>query len=256
MEKFEKYYKYAFFIALFGIIGLIYKSCDDRQTYKEKDIQEVNLRKALTDTIRHFITQEGLIGAEKRTLQTELSTLKDNNLNLTENQKALIKEVERQNKTATTFAAALIELKAEVVGLKNDKPTVQTDSSVQFAPKVGDNSYDPNFVYDISIFNVKPFELKTPTLSISKIEFPNTQKINFNWRDNKEEGYPVSFSVINSNPYFKVNDIESYVIPEITLPKVKPTFWMKVGNFSKSSGGKIVIFGAGVLTGAALINKL
>lgn len=244
----EKIYQLGLLIAGLIIGGLFFKSCQDNKALNAVKVEESNLRKALTDTLTHFQTKEGDWGVEKRTLQTELSVLKDNNLNLTENQKKLVKEVERQNKNAQTIAAAIIELKAEIAGLKNEQPINQTDSTVQFAY----NSID--LQYDFTIYNVKPLEFKTPTLSINRISFPNTQSVNFHWRDDKKEGYPVAFSVTNTNPYFKINDIQSYAIPEIKKSELKPTFWQKVNKFGKSSGGKIVIFGAGVITGGILLN--
>lgn len=232
------------------VIALTYKTCSDQKEIKDVKIEESNLRRALSDTLRHFQTKEGYWGAEKRTLQTELSNLKDENLVLNENQKKLIKEVERQNKTAQTIAAALIELKAEVAGIKNDKPINQTDSSAQFVANT------PDLEYDISVFNIKPFELKTPTLSINRISFPNTQTVNFHWKDDRKEGYPISFSVINSNKYFKVTDIQSYAIPELTRANVKPTFWQKVGQLSKTTGGRIVTFAIGAGVGYTVAQEL
>ena len=248
----DKYFKYGFFIVIFAIIGLLYKGCDDAKKLKDAEVASANLNKALTDTLHHFQTKEGEWGVEKRTLQADLSTLKDNNLVLNANQKALIKEVERQNKQGQVIAAALIELKAEVGGIKNSNPVVSTDSSQQFKS----NPADTTFQYDIAVLNVKPIEFKTPTLSINSISFPNKQKINFHWKDDRKEGYPISFSVVNSNPYFKVSDIQSYAIPELTREKVKPTFWQKVGQFGKSTGGKLTIFGVGVGVGALAITAL
>ena len=243
----EKLYQIGLVIAILLIGGLLFKSCQDSKILSEVKSEESNLRKALTDTLTHFQTKEGNWGAEKRTLQTELGTLKDNNLNLSANQKELIKQIEKQNKTSQTIAAALVDLKAEVSGLKNDKPINQTDSSVQFT------SQTPDLEYDLTVFNVKPFELKTPTLTLNKISFPNQQSINFHWKDDKKEGYPVGFSIVNTNKYFKVNEIESYIIPEIKKSELDPNFWQKVGKFSKSTGGKIVFFGAGVVVGGILI---
>jgi hypothetical protein len=80
--------------------------------------------------------------------------------------------------------------------------------------------------------------------------------VNFHWKDDRKEGYPISFNVINTNPYFKVHDIQSYAIPELTREKVKPTFWQKVGQFGKSTGGKLTIFGIGVGVGAIAISAL
>jgi hypothetical protein len=243
----DKYFKYGFFIAIFAVIALTFKMCGDQKKLKDADIQATNLNKALTDTLHHFQTKEGNWGVEKRTMQTDLSNLKDKNLVLTANQKSLIQEVERQNKNGQVIAAALIELTAKVEGLTNDKPTSVTDSSATFAEK------SPDLDYDLTISNMRPIQFKTPTLKINRIAFPNTQTVNFHWKDERQEGYPISFSVVNTNKYFKVTDIQSYAIPELTREKVKPTFWQKVGKFSKTTGGKIVFFGAGFALGAAII---
>lgn len=243
----DKYFKYGFFIAIFAIIALTFKMCGDQKKLKDADIQATNLNKALADTLHHFETKEGDWGVEKRTLQTDLSKLKDDNLVLNANQKSLIKEIERQNKNGQVIAAALIELTAKVEGVINDKPVSVTDSSAQFAEST------PDLEYDLTVFNVKPLEFKKPTLSINRIAFPNTQTVNFHWKDDRKEGYPISFSVVNTNKYFKVTDIQSYAIPELTRETVKPTFWQKVGKFSKTTGGKIVFFGAGFALGAAVI---
>lgn len=246
----EKLYQLGLLVAVLIIAGLFFKSCQDKKALNAVKVEESNLRKALTDTLTHFQTKEGDWGAEKRTLQTELGVLKDNNLNLTENQKKLVKEVERQNKNGQTIAAAIVEMKAEIAGLKNDKPVLVTDTSAQFIP----TEPNPYLDYDISVYNMKPLEFKTPTLNINKISFPNTQSVNFHWRDDKKEGYPVAFSVTNTNPYFKINDIQSYAIPEVKKSELKPNFWQKIDKFGKSTGGKIVIFGAGVIAGGILLN--
>lgn len=246
----DKYFKYGFFIAIVAIIALLFKGCDDAKKLKNSEISSANLTKALNDTLHHFQTKEGDWGVEKRTLQTELSNLTDKNVVLTANQQKLVKQVEDQNKTSQTIAAALIELTAKVEGLTDDKPSAVTDSTVQFAES------NPNFEFDLTVFNVKPIDLKIPKLTLNRIAFPNTQTVNFHWKDDRKEGYPVSFSVVNTNPYFKVSDIQSFAIPELTREKVKPTFWQKVGQFGKSTGGKLAIFGVGVGVGAIAISAL
>ncbi|MFN7652808.1 MAG: hypothetical protein ACK5PC_06215 [Cyclobacteriaceae bacterium] len=227
------------------IIFLCFKSCSDQKEISAIKIQESNLRKALTDTVHRFKTAAGDWGVEKRTLQTELSTLKDNNQILTADQKQLIKEVERVNKSSTTIAAALIQMQAEINQMKNDKPKI-TDSTVNFS------SSSTDLKYDLTVYNVKPIELNTPSLLISNISLPNTQTINFNWADEQREGYPVSFNVINTNQYFKVYNIESYAIPEIKKTELKPSFWNSLNKFSKTTGGKMLFFGVGLATGVLI----
>lgn len=239
MEKFEKYYKYGFLIAILAIIALCYKSCSDSKELKSVKVEALNVTKALTDTLHHFKTKEGDWGVEKKTIQAELSTLKDANLNLNSNQKLLIKEVERQNKTATTIAAALIELTAKVEGLTNDNAIVG-DSTVNFPFTSKD------LQYNLTVFNVKPIDFKKPRLTINTLSFPNTQTVNFNWKDDKREGFPVSFSVVNTNQYFKVSNIESYIIPSINKKEIHLNVWQR---FTKSKTFKWVIFGAGITAG-------
>lgn len=244
----DKYFKYGFFITIFIVIALIFKTCNDQDKMKDAALEASNLNKALADTLHHFRTKEGDWGVEKRTLQTDLSTLKDKNQILTENQLKLIKRIDEQNKTSQTIAAALVELTAKVEGLKNDNGIVIGDSSVNFPYKSVD------LEYDLTISNIKPIEFKKPTLTINRIAFPNTQTVNFHWKDDRKEGYPISFSITNTNPYFKVTDIQSYAIPELTRKNVKPTFWQKVDNFTKTTGGKVITFGLGVAVGATAVS--
>jgi hypothetical protein len=127
--------------------------------------------------------------------------------------------------------------------LKDDAPVAVTDSTVQFAKKL------EHIQYDFTFGNLKSRDFKKSTLSINSLVFPNTQKIDFQWKDNRKEGYPISFSVINTNPYFKVTDIQSYIIPEIIKSELKPNIWQKIGQRSKTLGGKAVIFSVGVGVG-------
>jgi len=244
----DKYFKYGFFIAVLAVVALTFKMCSDGEKYRDMKIQESNLRKALTDSATHFKTKEGAWGVEKRTLQASLDELSDKNLQLSSNQKSLIQQVKDQNKTSQTIAAALLELKAEVTNIKNGKVTTETDSTVAFTSPPADTT----FQYSLTVFNVHRYKMQEPSLLINKISFPNKQTINFHWKDDRKEGYPVSFSVVNTNPYFKVNDIQSYAIPELTREKVKPTFWQKVGTFSKSTGGKLTFLAIGFVAGAAI----
>ncbi|MFN8886691.1 MAG: hypothetical protein ACK5WF_04465, partial [Cyclobacteriaceae bacterium] len=145
----------------------------------------------------------------------------------------------------TTIAAALIQMQAEINQMKNDKPKI-TDSTVNFS------SSSTDLKYDLTVYNVKPIELNTPSLLISNISLPNTQTINFNWADEQREGYPVSFNVINTNQYFKVYNIESYAIPEIKKTELKPSFWNSLNKFSKTTGGKMLFFGVGLATGVLI----
>jgi hypothetical protein len=95
-----------------------------------------------------------------------------------------------------------------------------------------------------------------PTLTFQYLTLPNTQFIEFHWKNDKKVGYPVAFSVTNTNDYFRIINIDSYIIPEIKQSTLKPTFWSKVGDFFTKSGGKLIWFGAGGVGGAVLYHFL
>ena len=96
----------------------------------------------------------------------------------------------------------------------------------------------------------------TPTLTFQSLTLPNTQFIEFHWKNDNKVGYPVAFSVTNTNDYFRIINIDSYIIPEIKQSTLKPTFWSKVGDFFTKSGGKLIWFGAGGVGGAVLYHFL
>lgn len=246
----DKYIKPAFYVAVIIILLLLGKWYADAKDHEAYRFQQENLNKALMDSVHHFKNKEGEWVSEKRTIQGKMDQLSDQNLKLSADQSELLKQVQAQNKTSQTFAAALVNLTATVANMKDNKPVAETDSTDRFAKNT------PNFEYDVTVHNVKRFNASlTPSLSFNSLSFPNKQEINFHWMNDKKEGYPVSFSVANSNPYFKVTNIESYAIPELTREKVKPTFWQKVGNFSRTTGGKVVFGAVGFGLGYGIAKK-
>jgi hypothetical protein len=212
--------------------------------------QEKNLQKALVDSVHHYMNREKELVSEKLTLQSSTKELKESNLALTASQKELVTRVDEINKHNQIISAALIQMGVKLDGLKNDSPVLETDSTEQFASSPKDSTLS----YEILVKNVKRFNPAfKPVLEFTKFSVPNKQFIEFHWKDDKKEGYPISFSVSNTNPYFKVYNLESYAIPELDKKKVKPTFWNKLGAFSKTWGGKAIFFGAGALVGAAVL---
>lgn len=218
----------------------------------QKILEKENLGKALTDSVHRYKNKEGDWVNEKLTLQTDLKDLKDKNLNLTSNQKDLIKAVDAINKHNQVISAAMIQMGVKLDGLMSSEPVIETDSTERFVS----NPKDSTLTYEILVNNVKRFNPNIlPTLDFKKFDLPNKQTIEFHWKDDKKEGYPISFTVTNTNPYYKVYNVDSYAIPELTRANVKPTLLQKLGNFSKKTGGKIVIFGAGVIIGGLLLHK-
>jgi hypothetical protein len=86
-------------------------------------------------------------------------------------------------------------------------------------------------------------------LFIDSLNLYNKQFIEFHWLNERKDGYPVSFTVRNSNPYFKTYDIESYIIPEVQKSQLKPNIWQKTGNFYRKNRVPFAVgVGAGILT--------
>ena len=110
--------------------------------------------------------------------------------------------------------------------------------------------------YDITAINAKPVDtlLKTKLL-FNNLSLPNKQYIEFKWKDNKKEGFPISFSLSNSNIYFKVYDVDSYIIPEIKKEVLKPNFWQKLNKFGNTTVGNSIKISMGVGIGYLLFNK-
>lgn len=207
---------------------------------------EVNLKNALQDTVRTYQNKEGEWVAEKLTLQADVSTLEDDNLNLTENQKKLVSKVKNLQKDKDVITAALIEQSATI------------DSLEQFATNIDTVGNMISFVmntdtlkYDIKVKNVKPLEELRPMLAINKLVIPNEQFIEFHWEDSKTT--PIAFSVTNSNPLFITNNIDSYAIPELVKEEIDPTGWQKIKKWFKDNGQKVGIFAGGAVIGGLVV---
>jgi hypothetical protein len=205
------------------------------------------LKNALLDTVTVYQNKQGEWVAEKLTLQETLANLNKINSQLTTEQKDLLARVAAANKQNTVIAAALIASNVTIDSLKNlTKPIVDSlNKSITFIDST------KNLKYDIRIGNVVPVLKLTPTLTFRNLTLPNLQYIEFFWKNDKKDNYPVAFSVTNSNEYFKTMNIDSYIIPQVNKSTLKPTFWQKVGDFFTKSGGKFAWFGAGAGVGIA-----
>lgn len=225
-------------LALLIAIGAYYFN---RVNKLEVSLQsETNLRMALVDTVSYYKNQRNELVAEKRTMQFKLNDKEFENKELVKR----IKETEKKNATlekkVTVFAAALVESQVVIDSLQKSKVFVsEKDSSVYFT------SDNPNLEYKFKVKPVYTFPNQPPQLTFEDFKIPNKQFIEFHWRNTQKEGYPISFSITNSNPYFKTVNIESYVIPEIYKPDVKPSFWKKVSNGIKSGGKDLIYVGVG-----------
>lgn len=219
---------------------------------KDKYQTEVKLRNALLDSTKYYQNKQGEWVAEKLTLQETLKNLEKINGQLSVEQKDLLARVKEANKINTVITAALIQSQITIDSLLSHGAIIDTaNKSLTFRDSVINAKKETIFKYDITIRKAIPaFSDIKPTLMFNNILLPNTQFIDFFWKDNKKAGYPVAFSVTNTNDYFKTINIDSYAIPELKQDVLKPNFWQKMGNFFNTTGGKVVWFGIGGATGA------
>jgi hypothetical protein len=234
--NFKKAIPYIFIIFLLIIIYFFYKK---NENLNQRIGMIDNLNIALNDSLIQYHNSYNELVSEKLTLQSDIQYLKEINGQLTESQRELLDRIIKLEKNTTVIAAALIETNVKIDSLKGGNVIV-TDTNVTFT------DIKPEIEYLFRVNNIKPLSNKKPNLIIEKLILPNTQFIEFHWKNNRKEGYPIAFSVSNSNPYFITTNIDSYVIPEIIKPEIKPNFWQKTWTGVKKSGVPIITFGLGV----------
>lgn len=214
----------------------------------DKYVSEVKLKNALTDSVTTYMTKEGEWKSEKLTLQSTIKGLEDDNLTLTESQKDLLAKIRKVEEHNTVISAALIDAEVLIDSLLHSGLVVvdTTNKTVNFI-ELNDSSIQ----YDMTAIGVLPFPINTkPQLMIKKLTLPNKQFIEFHWENDKKIGYPVSFSVTNSNPYVIINNIDSYIIPEINKEKLDPTGWAKFDQWLTKNAKIVGFVAGGVVVGA------
>jgi len=211
-----------------------------------KIISDTKIKNALQAEVTYHINKEGEMTAQKLTLEGKVKDLEKANNNLSESQKELLKRVKEIEKTNSIIAAALIQTNVKIDSLRAGKVVVNdADTSVTVSDSL------PEIQYDFKIGNVVPsYKGVKPTFKIKLLELPNQQFVEYHWADSKKEGYPISFSVSNSNKYFKTTGIESYTIP-LPKPVLDPTGWQKIGSFFKKTGDNLLYIGIGAGVGIA-----
>lgn len=211
--------------------------------------QELLLKTALTDSLKTNQNKLGELNATKLTLQGTIKQLAAVNSDLNSSQKELIDRVKTADKINTVISAALISSTVLIDSLRSIKSVIDTTKhSVTFSDST------KNLTYKLIIDNVKAVNDSLPKLTIKQLKMINSQFVSFQWLPGKNN--PISFSVSNSNQYFKTNDINSYVIPELIKVNVKPSFWQKVGKTVGTIGGTAIVFSVGVGVGVVLISVL
>lgn len=215
---------------------------------KDKYQSEVNLKKALLDSLDIYQNKEGEWVAEKRTIQASIKELESMNGELTADQKRLLAKIKEVNRDNSIITAALIKANFVIDSLMHGGIVVvdTTNKTVDFIEKV-----NPDIRYNIQARGVLPYPQGTkPTLFINNLTLPNEQFVEFHWMDEKKEGYPIAFSVSNSNKFVKVYDVNSYAIPELKPDILTPTGWKKIGVWLNKNGKIVGYVAGGIVIGA------
>jgi len=157
---------------------------------------------------------------------------------------AKVKEVNEKNAIIT---AALIQANFKVDSLLHAGTVIvdTTNKTVEFI-----ETNNPDIKYDFKAFGVLPYPINSkPTLIINSLFLPNEQFVEFHWKNEKKNGYPIAFSVTNSNKYVKVSNINSYAIPELQKEIVNPNGWQKIGQWFVKNGKIVGYVAGGVIIG-------
>jgi len=188
--------------------------------------QEIRLRDALSDSVRHYQNREGLWVAEKLTMQTTISRLEEIREDLTEEQQRLLDRINDLDKSKRVIAAALIHANIRIDSLQHAGETIVGDSTITFKDE------QEHLEYEILVDNVALIDDDLmPNLYFQKLYFPNETFVEFHWQIDGRDEHPVAFSVTHTNPFIQTHNIESYVIPEVRKDILEPTGWDRIGVF-------------------------
>lgn len=239
-------------LLLFGSGFGIFKNRID--SLNDRISTEIKLKDAMLDSIHYYSNSNDELVAEKLVLQGSIKNFEKMYNQLDSDQKELINRVKELNKNNTIIAAALIKTNVKIDSLLTES-NVSVDTMknmITFSGSIKNNDgVLDNLVYDVAVGNVIP-NSKTvkPSLKFNKLYLPNTQFIEFHWKDDSKKGYPISFSVTNSNDFYKVSDINSYAIPELDKSELVPSKWEKFVKWSKNNGKFVFTIGIAGAVGA------
>jgi hypothetical protein len=248
-EWFKKQKKLMLTIVIFIILGLcavIYFQRNRIDSLKEDAENTSQLLDVLQDSVKTYQNKEGEWVAEKLTIQTTIKNLENINGLLNETQKELLKRLKNLEDGNKVIAAALIKTNVKLDSLiAGGKVVIDTT-----AKTVSFSDSTKNLKYEIIANAVLPaYPDVKPTLLFKQFSLPNTQFVEFHYKDDKKKDYPISFSVTNTNDYFKTINVESYMIPGIEYK----TGWDKFTLWMKNNAKPLIYIGVGVAAGATAV---
>lgn len=234
--------KSALYAIIIAMVAVITFQSNKVGNLKEENDSVVKFKNALLDSVSHYQNLKGQWVAEKLTIQDDLKTLEKENDKLNENQKKLLKRVQEINKENTAIASALVIAEARIDSLTTENQQLIADTINKTLRYIDSTEF---IKYNILTDNVViANKNKKSELTFTELVLPNEYNVDFFWKDERKEGYPVAFSITNSNKYFKVYDIQSYAIPELIKPK---TGWDRFNGWVNKNGKWVLIGTAGVV---------
>jgi len=236
-------------LAVLIMVTVIYFQRQSINSLNNKYETEVKLKNALLDSVHTYKNNENEWVSEKLAIQGTISNLTKMYGQLSSSQKELIDRVKEINKKSDIIAAAQINTNVKIDSLVHAGSVNidTTNNTIAFS-----ETKNPNLNYNFEVRNVVPaIKNVLPSLFIKSLYLPNTAFVSFQF--DKTKGNPVSFSVSNSNEYFKTANIESYVIPTINHDAIQQTGWQKTWTWVKKNGTIILIGGACAVAGHTLL---
>jgi hypothetical protein len=217
------------------------------------ELNALRLSQALRDSTRSVV-ENGQLRREKLTLQGTIHDLQIEAAALNAQQLRLlatVKTYQAHPKGPALIAAGSIKGKAALV---KPQPAIAPELASADSSALHFGFKSDSLNYRVRLTGVRALPGVTPELQLESLSLPNEATVAFTW-DDAHAGHPVSFSVTNSNPLFRVGGVESYAIPElrpgVVQPHGWPKFWQKIGHGIKAvvpvAIGALAGFAAGAL---------
>jgi len=189
--------KYWLYILLAGIIIFLVIKVQVYTRKVNKLQAQNNISLTLLDTVKVYKNKLNTLTYETQSFNVKYNTLEKEYDRLDKGAKKLVDKINILEKEKNLISAANIQLEAKIDSLINNWPIIdEVNHTLTF--------------YDSTTYLQYKFliNLQPPSLNIKNLTLPNELYISY-----KKKNDAISIGVTNSSPYYKVNDINSYIIP-------------------------------------------
>jgi hypothetical protein len=213
--------KYWGYILLLIIIIFLIIKIQFKNSKIEKLETQNNISLTLLDTIKVYKNKLNTLTYEKQSFNIKFNALEKEYDRLDKNSKNLVDKIRILEKEKNLISATNIYQSAVIDSLINNWPIIdETNHTLTF--------YDSTtFLQYNMLVNLQP-----PSLNIRKLTLPNELFISY-----KKSKESISVGVTNSSPYYKINDISSYIIPLDGNKKVPFKRYFIISGVSVVIGG-------------------